>query len=75
MPVWPGLAAAGAPTGGPGVDAAKLSTANAEVANQVVYNGHLLYFFSGDSAAGQINGTKIPNWYPVSPAGDKIDKD
>ena len=73
--VWPGLAATGPLTGGAGVDTAKMSTANGEVANQVVYNGHLLYFFSGDSAPGQINGTKIPAWYPVSPAGDKIDKD
>ena len=54
---------------------AKLSTANGEVPNQVVYNGHLLYFFAGDKAPGDITGTKIPNWYPVSPAGSKIDKD
>ena len=73
--VWPGLASTGGTMAGPGVDASKISTVNGQVANQIAYNGHLLYFFSGDTAAGQINGTKIPAWYPVSPAGDKIDKD
>ena len=75
VPNWPGLAASSTPTAGSGVDMAKLTTANGEVPNQVVYNGHLLYFFAHDQKPGDFNGTKIPNWYPVSPAGDKIDKD
>ena len=71
--IWPALTASGTPSGGPGVDTSKLSTANGQVANQVTYNGHLLYYFSADAAPGDVKGTSIPNWYPVSPAGDKID--
>jgi predicted lipoprotein with Yx(FWY)xxD motif len=72
--IWPALTASGQPTGASGVDAARLSKATGQVSNQVVYNGHLLYFFSGDAAPGDVKGTGIPHWYPVSPAGDKIDK-
>lgn len=71
---WPALAGT-APTAGDGVDKAKLSTANGQVPNQVVYNGHLLYEFAKDSKPGDVNGVTIPQWYPVSPAGDKIDED
>ncbi len=74
VPNWPALTAT-APTAGAGLDASKLSTANGEQPNQVVYNGHLLYYFAGDSAPGQVNGTKVPSWYPVNAAGDKIDND
>lgn len=72
---WPALTASSKPTAGDGVDASKLSTANGAVANQVVYNGHLLYYFAGDKAPGDVNGANIPAWYPVNPAGDKIDRD
>jgi predicted lipoprotein with Yx(FWY)xxD motif len=70
--IWP--AYAGPASAGSGVTASKLSTATGQVADQVVYNGHLLYEFSGDKAAGDVNGTSIPEWYPVSPAGDKVDE-
>ncbi|MEY2397412.1 MAG: hypothetical protein QOJ00_586 [Actinomycetota bacterium] len=71
---WPALAAP-SPTAASGVDQAKVSTATGAVPNHVVYNGHLLYFFSGDKAPGDTNGIGIPSWYPVAPSGDKIDKD
>ncbi len=45
---WPALKSSGTPIPGEGVNAAKLSVAG----GQVVYNGHLLYFFSGDGAPG-----------------------
>ncbi len=36
--------------------------------NQVVYNGHYLYTYSGDSAPGQTNGQGIGGkWYVVTP--------
>jgi predicted lipoprotein with Yx(FWY)xxD motif len=73
--VWPALTAAAAPTAGPGAEASKLSTADGQVANQVAYGGHLLYSFSGDSAAGDVKGVGIPGWYPVGPSGAKVDKD
>lgn len=71
---WPALTAA-SPSGGDGVDQSKLSTADGEAPNQVVYNGHLLYYFAGDKAAGDTNGAGIPSWYPVNPSGEKIDND
>jgi predicted lipoprotein with Yx(FWY)xxD motif len=72
--VWPGLTATGTPTVGTGVDQAKTATANGQVPNQIAYNGHLLYYFMPDTAPGDFKGTSIPHWYPVSPAGAKIDK-
>ena len=71
--VWPALVANGDPSGGDGIDASLLATADGQVADQVVYNGHLLYTFSGDSAPGDATGIGIPDWYPVDPAGDAID--
>lgn len=67
--VWPALTSSGAPSAGAGVDAAKLSTATGQAPDQVTYNGHLLYEFKGDTAAGQTNGTKIPGWHDVNAAG------
>lgn len=72
---WPALAGGSRPTAGSGVDAKQLSTANGQVANQVTYHGHLLYEFAGDSKPGDVNGVKIPEWYPVSPSGTKVDRD
>lgn len=66
--VWPSLMAGGAPQPGTGVDAARLSTAH----GQVTYAGHLLYFFSGDHAPGDVNGLAIPDWSAVSPAGGRV---
>lgn len=71
---WPPLVAA-KPVAGDGVNQAELSTAQGIKPDQVVYNGHLLYHFAGDKAAGDVNGAGIPSWYPVSPAGAAIDKD
>ena len=74
--VWPALTAdGGSPTGGDGVDASLLSAADGQVADQVVYNGHLLYYFSGDEAPGDVNGLEIPSWYPVDADGNAIDAD
>lgn len=36
--------------------------------NQIIYNNHLLYTFSGDSAAGQANGEGIGGkWFVATP--------
>jgi predicted lipoprotein with Yx(FWY)xxD motif len=70
--VWPALVDAD-PSGGDGVDASLLAAADGQLVDQVVYNGHLLYTFSGDSAPGDATGIGIPDWYPVDPAGDAID--
>ncbi|MCU1345296.1 MAG: hypothetical protein JWL70_1562 [Acidimicrobiia bacterium] len=65
---WPPLQ--GTATAGAGIDASKLGSAN----GQVTYNGHLLYYFAADKAPGDANGIGITSWYPVDPAGNKVDK-
>jgi predicted lipoprotein with Yx(FWY)xxD motif len=65
---WPALTVTGSPTAGAGVTASLLSVAG----GQVVYNGHLLYYYVGDKAAGDATGVGIASWYPVSPAGSKV---
>jgi predicted lipoprotein with Yx(FWY)xxD motif len=62
---WPALSATSTVTGSTGIDAGKLGSAH----GQVTYNGHLLYYFSGDAAPGDMNGVSIDGWYPVTPAG------
>ena len=60
---WPPLDAAD-PTAGEGVDQSLLETAATEIGeNHVAYNGHLLYYFAGDTAPGDINGHGLPGWY------------
>ncbi|HZQ77816.1 MAG TPA: hypothetical protein VFE55_10830 [Acidimicrobiia bacterium] len=71
--IWPGYSAGSTPSAGTGVDGAKLATAAGQVPAQVTYNGHLLYTYSGDTAPGDVKGIGIPDWYPVSPSGDKVD--
>ena len=70
---WPPVIADGEPTAGDGIDAALLGTADGIAPNQVTYNGHLLYYFIGDSAAGDTNGVGIPAWYALDPNGDAIE--
>ena len=68
--IWPPLMATGTPTGGTGIDAGKLSAAPS---GQVVYNGHLLYTYANDSAAGDTNGQGVGGiWHVVAPSGDII---
>jgi predicted lipoprotein with Yx(FWY)xxD motif len=64
--IWPKLTANGTPTVATGLDASKAGTA---AGGQVTYNGHLLYYFSGDNNPGDTNGVNIPNWHVVSPLG------
>ncbi len=68
--IWPPLMATGTPVAGSGVDSAKLSTAST---GQVVYNGHLLYTYSVDTAAGDTKGQGLAGlWHVVAPSGDII---
>ena len=62
--VWP-ILSAGTVTASTGVDAGKLGSAH----GQVTYDGHLLYYFSGDAAPGDMKGVDIEEWYPVTPDG------
>jgi predicted lipoprotein with Yx(FWY)xxD motif len=68
--IWPPLMDAGTPTAGAGIDASKLSKAPS---GQVVYNGHLLYTYSADTAAGDTKGQGVGGvWHVVAPSGDTI---
>lgn len=71
---WPALTTSGAPTAGSGVDASMLgTTARDDGTTQVTYNGHPVYRYAGDSAAGDTKGEGIGGtWFAVSPSGDKI---
>ena len=71
---WPPVVAEGEPTAGDGVDAAKLGTITREDgAVQVTYNGHPLYTYAEDTAAGQTNGQGSGGvWFLVDAAGEAV---
>ena len=57
---WPPLLATGsAAPASSGTLSGKLTVVTTVNGNQVAYNGHLLYTFSGDSASGQTNGEGV----------------
>lgn len=65
LKVWPALVLPSGVTkakAGSGVTAAKLGTVKRNGAVQVTYGGKPLYFFSGDTKAGQVNGNVTDTW-------------
>jgi predicted lipoprotein with Yx(FWY)xxD motif len=76
--VWPPLTSAGKPKAGRGVTAAKLGTTKSGKA-VVMYAGHPLYTYAGDTKAGDVKGQGLDQfgaeWYVVAPSGRKIDDD
>jgi predicted lipoprotein with Yx(FWY)xxD motif len=76
--VWPVLTTSGNPVAGPGVNASLLSTTKRKDGSvEVVYNGHPLYYFSGDKQPGDITGQDLNSfgapWYVLSSDGSKVD--
>jgi len=76
---WPPLTTTGTPTAGAKVTASKLTTfSRSDGSTQVLYAGHPLYRFAGDTVAGDTNGQGVDNfggpWWLVSPAGTAIKK-
>jgi predicted lipoprotein with Yx(FWY)xxD motif len=72
---WPPLE--GTPTAGSGLSAGLLTTTvRRDGTVQVVYHGHPLYYYKGDTEAGQITGQGVNAngglWYLVDPAGNAI---
>jgi len=69
---WPPLT--GEATAGSGVDDSLISTATrADGTTQVVYGEYPLYYFSGDSAAGDTNGQGLNGkWFVVGADGELI---
>ena len=71
---WPALLTNGAPQAGSGATASMLGTSpRTDGTTQVTYNGHPLYYFKGDKAAGDTSGQgKEGTWFLVAPAGTQI---
>lgn len=71
---WPPLTVSGQPSAGTGVTASLLGTiTRADGSTQVTYNGHPLYYYKSDSAAGDENGQGVGGvWYVVSASGDAM---
>lgn len=74
---WPPLRANGKPTVGSGVDAALVgTTTRSDGKPQVTYNGHPLYLYFADQAAGDTNGQGSTafggGWYALTQAGDQV---
>jgi len=67
---WPAYTATGPITTGPGVTKAQVTTATGQVANQLAYYGHLLYFFAPDAAPGQTSGDGINTFDLLGPFGN-----
>lgn len=68
---WPPLLTNGTPVAGTGVNASMLGTITlADGTTQVTYNGHPLYYYSQDTAAGATSGEGVgSNWYVITPDG------
>jgi predicted lipoprotein with Yx(FWY)xxD motif len=74
LSLWPPIDSNGKASAGSGVTAGMIGTATGS--SQVTYAGHPLYWFSGDTAAGDTNGEGLDDfggeWYAVSPAGKAV---
>jgi predicted lipoprotein with Yx(FWY)xxD motif len=74
---WPPFTTSGTPKAGSGANASLIATTTrTDGKDEVTYNGHPLYYYAGDSKAGDTNGQDLNQfgapWYVVSPAGKKI---
>jgi predicted lipoprotein with Yx(FWY)xxD motif len=72
--IWPPLTTTGNATGTMGASSSMLGTTTRDDGStQVTYNGHPVYLYTGDTAAGQANGEGINHfgglWYAVTTAG------
>ena len=69
---WPPLLVTGDPQAGEGADQALLGvSARRDGSSQVTYNGHPVYLYSGDEAAGDTNGQGVGGlWFAVTAEGE-----
>ena len=75
--IWPMLTSAGTPVAGSGVKSSLIGTITVKGgAKQVTYNGHPLYTYASDSAAGQteyVNALQFGGrWPAVNAAGATV---
>jgi predicted lipoprotein with Yx(FWY)xxD motif len=72
---WPPLTTSGKPKAKGAAKASDLGTiSDGGGVKQVTYDGHPLYFFASDTAAGQTTGQGQSGFYVVSPSGKSITK-
>ncbi len=71
---WPPLTVTGQPTAMQGLDDTLLGTIKRQDGTtQVTFNGHPLYYFSGDKTPGDTKGQGIAgNWYVVDFNGEPV---
>jgi predicted lipoprotein with Yx(FWY)xxD motif len=74
---WPPVTATGTVTAGGSAKSSDLGTiTRSDGTKQVTYNGHPLYYFSGDSGAGTATGQGSDGfgakWWLVGPSGDDV---
>lgn len=74
---WPPVRATGKATAGDGLTASLVGTTpRSDGGAQVTYNGHPLYLFAGDQAAGDTNGQGLTefggSWFALNSAGDPV---
>src|SRR4051812_31176196 len=80
LSVWPPLAAGTKPPlASGGVVASKLGMTRQQSGKPIVtYDGHPLYYYTGDQHAGDVTGQGLDQfgaeWYVVAPSGGKIDE-
>lgn len=74
--LWPPLMTSGKPRAGKGISARRLGTVKRGSGRQVTYDGHPLYLYAGDTAAGQVNGEGVSSfggtWYVLSNKGAPV---
>ncbi len=68
---WPPALTSGTPQLGTALTSILVGTsARSDGGTQVTYNGHPLYYFSGDTSPGDTKGQGVGgNWFTVSPTG------
>jgi predicted lipoprotein with Yx(FWY)xxD motif len=74
---WPPVTSTGTPTASGGASASDLGTiTRSDGTKQVTYDGHPLYYFSGDSGPGTASGQGSDGfgakWWLVSPSGSDV---
>lgn len=71
---WPAVIVTATPTAGTGVDASLLGTITRDDGTmQATYNGWPLYYFSEDTAPGDVNGQGMEGlWFVISDGGEAI---
>ena len=77
---WPPVTASAMPMAGGGVSQSLLGTTKrADGTEQVIYNGHPLYYFAADTGSGMVKGQGSKEfgagWYVLDAKGSKIDND